>query len=62
MCDEIIEEEIRTVATNFNEKQAICKAKRFYILLVFYCYFTVRKTETPISILHHKKRIKRSFA
>ena len=36
MCDEIIEEETKTVTTNFNEKKkAICKTKFFYILLVF---------------------------
>ena len=42
MCDEIIDvekksydEETKTVTTNFNEKNAIFKIKKFYILLVF---------------------------
>ena len=35
MCDEIIEEETKTVTTNFNEKNAICKSKFFFILLAF---------------------------
>ena len=30
---EIIEEETKTVTTNFNEKNVICKTKNFYILL-----------------------------
>ena len=34
-CDEIIEEETKTVTTNFNEKNVICKTKNFYILLAF---------------------------
>ena len=34
-CDEIIEEETKTLTTNFNEKNGICKTKRFYILLTF---------------------------
>ena len=33
-CDEI-KEETKTVATNFNEKNVICKTKNFFILLVF---------------------------
>ena len=36
--DEVIEEEkeeSKTVTTNFNEKNAICKTKNFYILLAF---------------------------
>ena len=32
---EIIEE-TKTVTTNFNEKNAICKTKNFYILLLFF--------------------------
>ena len=40
MCNEIIEEETKTVTTNFNEKKktkknAICKTRFFYILLAF---------------------------
>ena len=31
-CNEIIEE---TVPTNFNEKKAICKMQKFYILVAF---------------------------
>ena len=34
-CDEIVEKETKTITTNFNEKNAICKTKNFYILLVF---------------------------
>ena len=34
-CGETIEEETKTVTTNFNEKHAVCKTKSFYILLVF---------------------------
>ena len=45
ICDEIIEadaeakyndEETKTVPANFNEKNAICKTKNLYILLVFF--------------------------
>ena len=35
MCDEIIEEEIKTVTTKFNEKNAICKTRNLYILFAF---------------------------
>ena len=35
MCDDIIEE-TKTVATSFNEKNAIYKTKDFYILLAFF--------------------------
>ena len=35
MCDEIIEEETKTVTTNFDEKNAIYKTKNLYILLAF---------------------------
>ena len=37
-CDEVIEscdEEIKTVPTNFNEKNITCKAQNFEILLAF---------------------------
>ena len=34
-CNEIIEEETKTVTTNFNEKNATCKTKNVYILLAF---------------------------
>ena len=33
--DEVIEKETKTVTANFNEKNAICKTKNFYILLAF---------------------------
>ena len=33
--DKIIEEEAKTVTTNFNEKNALCKIKKFYILITF---------------------------
>ena len=38
MSDEIIEsydEEIKTVPTNFNEKNITCRTQNFYILLTF---------------------------
>ena len=38
ICDEVIEskdEEIKTIPTNFNEKNITCKAQNFYILLIF---------------------------
>ena len=37
-CDEVIEpndEEIKTIPTNFNEKNITCKTQNFYILLTF---------------------------
>ena len=34
-CDKIFEEETKTVTTNFNEKNVICKTKNVYILLAF---------------------------
>ena len=37
-CDEVVEsydEEIKTVPTNFNEKNITCKTQSFYILLAF---------------------------
>ena len=34
-CDEIIDAKTKTVTTNFNEKNAICKTTSFYILLDF---------------------------
>ena len=34
-CDKIIDEETKTVTTNFNEKNAICKTKNFSISLTF---------------------------
>ena len=35
MCDEIVEEETKTVTTNFDEKNGIYKTKNLYILLAF---------------------------
>ena len=38
MCDEVIkscDEEIKTIPTNFNEKNITCKTQSFYILLTF---------------------------
>ena len=38
LCDEIIwsfDEETKTLPTNFNEKETICKKQNFYILLPF---------------------------
>ena len=34
-CDEVIEEEIKTITTKFNEKNVIYKTKNIYILLIF---------------------------
>ena len=57
-CNQIIEEETKAVTTIFNEKNAICKRKNFYILLSFflitialliavsiYCYLIIYKTK-----------------
>ena len=38
ICDEVIksnDEEIKTIPTNFNEKNITCKTKNLYILLTF---------------------------
>ena len=38
ICDEVIksnDEEIKTIPTNFNEKNITCKTQSFYILLSF---------------------------
>ena len=38
MCNEVIEpynKQTKTIPTNFNEKEAICKIQNFYILLAF---------------------------
>ena len=35
MRDEIIEEEAKRVALNFNEKNVVCKTKHFCVLLAF---------------------------
>ena len=38
ICDEVIksyDEEIKTIATNFNEKEVTCKTQSFYILLAY---------------------------
>ena len=38
ICDEVIkwyDEEIKTIPTNFNEKNMTCKTQSFYILLAF---------------------------
>ena len=37
-CDEVIKpynEEIKTISTNFNEKNITCKTQNFYILSAF---------------------------
>ena len=42
-CDEVIEtyqEETKTISINFNEKKAICKVQNFYVLLVFFNYYS----------------------
>ena len=78
-CDEIIdveakshEEETKTVTTNFNEKNVICKAKKFqYFTFLFMIYHYVInsclylllpdkisiKTKTFIAILRHKWKV-----
>ena len=78
-CDEIIdveakshEEETKTVTTNFNEKNVICKAKKFqYFTFLFINYHYVInsclylllpdkisiKTKTFIAILRHKWKV-----
>ena len=38
ICDEVIksyDEEIKTIATNFNEKKVTCKTQNFYILVAY---------------------------
>ena len=58
MCDEIVEEETKTVTTNSNEKNEIFKTKNFYTLHAFllitialliavsiYCYLIKYKTK-----------------
>ena len=35
-CEEIFEEETKTVTTNFNEKMQCAKQEKFFMLLVFY--------------------------
>ena len=42
MSDELVEsydKETKAVATNFNEKKAICKIQNFYILLAFSIFY-----------------------
>ena len=39
MCDEVVEscdEEIKTIPTNFNENNIICKTQSFYILFTLF--------------------------
>ena len=36
MCDEIIDAETKTVTTNFNEKNAICKTKKIMFYFSFH--------------------------
>ena len=41
MCDEIKDlQKKQTILTNFNERNAICKAQNFYILLAFFLITT----------------------
>ena len=38
ICDKVVEsydEEIKTIATSFNERLVTCKTRNFYILLAF---------------------------
>ena len=69
MCDEIIEEETKTVLTNFDEKEVVCKTRKFYILLAFllitillliavsiYCYLIKYKSKQK-HLLPYKSQI-----
>ena len=67
ICDKVIEsyeEEIKTISTNFNEKNITCKAQNLYILLAFllttiailiavsiYCYLIIYQAKRRH--LHH---------
>ena len=57
-CDKIIEGETKTVTTNFNERNEICKTKKFYtlqaflsiaiallIVVIIYCYLIKYKAK-----------------
>ena len=35
-CDESVDAEIKTIPTNFNQKNNPCKTQNFYILFAFY--------------------------
>ena len=70
-CEEVIEwydKGIKTIPTNFNEKNITCKAQNFYILLIFlsiivplliavsiYCYLIKHQAKKKfITISWHK--------
>ena len=65
-CDETINAEAKSYnKANFNEKNAICKTKNFYILFAFLLitisllivisiYFYYIKTKTLVTALHNK--------
>ena len=56
-CDEVLEkyeEEIKTIPTNFNEKNITYKTQSFYILLAF-LLITITITKTFITISQHEK-------
>ena len=57
ICDEVIKSydgEIKSIPTNFNEKNITCKTQSFYILLAF-LLITMAFTKTFITISQHEK-------
>ena len=65
-CDENIEEETKTVTTNFNETNSICKTNNFYLLfgillitialliaVSIYCYLVKYKTKQKHLLLFY---------
>ena len=38
---ESYDEEIKTIATNFNEKKATCKTQNFYIFCILINYYSI---------------------
>ena len=62
-CDEILNaEERRTVKTNFNEKNAICKAKNVYIILAFLSITIALLIAVTICCCLIKYKAKKTFA
>ena len=74
ICDEVIkwyDEEIKTIPTNFNEKNMTCKTQSFYILLAFllitialliavciYCFLIKYKAKQKHLLPFHDTKLK----
>ena len=74
ICDEVItwyDEEIKTIPTNFNEKNVTCKTQSFYILLAFllitialliavciYCFLIKYKAKQKHLLPFHDTKLK----